>query len=127
MSVGIVKKIEYRLLTAVGFTEFSFTGFTGSIRKEISRNNGNVLHSTSISLKVAEITGVKTAQLDGLLYRKAQYRVTDGNGKIHLVGDDNYPARLNYESSIDGQPGSRNGYFINILHQSPKSYPISET
>lgn len=127
MSVGIIRKIEYRLLEDSEFSEFSFTGFSGTIRKETSRPNGNVLHTTTISLKVPEITGTKTAQLDGLLFRKAQYKVTDGNGSVHTVGDNFHPARLAYEQGINGQPGSWNGYTITITHYSPESYPVSES
>lgn len=125
MSLGLVRKIEYRLLEDSEFSEFSFTGFTGTIRKEIIRENGNVLHTTRINLRISGITSVITDLLDGILFRKAQYRVTDGNGKVHLVGDGQYPARLNYEQGIAGTPGSWNGYTVNITHLSPSSYPIS--
>jgi hypothetical protein len=127
MSIGIIRKMEYRLLENAEFSEFSFTGFSGTIRKVTQRPNGNVLHTTTISLKAPEITETKTAQLDGLLFRKAQYRVTDGNGRIHLVGDGFYAARLAYEQGINGQPGSWNGYTITITHLSPESYPVSES
>lgn len=125
MSVGIVAKIESKLLTDAGFTEIDFTGYSGTIHKNITRPNGNVTHETTIRLKIPHISAVITDFLEGLLFRKAQYRVTDGNGKVHLVGDSSYPARLNYRQGIDGNAGSWNGYTVTITHISPYSYPIS--
>ena len=125
MSVGIIAKIEARLLPDGEFSEIDFTGFSGSIQKNITRPNGNVLHETVITLKIPHIQQAITSLLDGLLFRKAQYRILDGNNKTHLVGDISYPARLNYRQGLDGNPGSWNGYSVNITHLSPQSYPVT--
>ena len=125
MNTGIIIKIEARLLPDGEFIEIDFTGFSGNIYKKTGQTNAGNIHETTIKLKIPEIQNAITKMLDGLLNRKAQYRVTDGNGKIHLVGDNNYPARLNYDQGIDGQPGSWNGYTVTIIHKSPVSYSVS--
>ncbi|NQU52179.1 MAG: hypothetical protein HQ522_06525 [Bacteroidetes bacterium] len=125
MSVGIITKIEHRILPDGVFAEFSFTGFSGTILKTTAQTPAGTIHETTIRLKIPEVQSVITNLLDGLLHRKAQYQITDGNGKIHLVGDDSYPARLEYVQGLDGQPGSWNGYTVTINHKSPVSYTIS--
>lgn len=125
MNSGVIIKIEYRLLGEQEFTEMDFEGFSGKISKNTSKPSSGILHSTTINLMIPKITNEKTSELDGLLNRKAQYQVTDSNGKVHLVGDDNFPARLFYQNGIDGTPGSWNGYTASITHKSPYSYPIS--
>lgn len=125
MNIGIIKKIEYRLLPDGEFAEFSFTGFSGTINKKTNRTNAGTIHETVIGLKIPGISESKTSLLDGILFRKAQYRVTDGNGIVHLVGDNSYPARLEYSQGINGSAGSWNGYTVTINHQAPASYQIT--
>ena len=127
MNTGIIIKIEARLLTVDEFTEIDFTGFSGTISKETSQNDAGILHETEIGLKIPHIQPVITDLLDSLLFRKAQFRVLDGNGKTHLVGDNSYPARLSYVQGLDGNSGSWNGYTVTINHKSPQSYPLSES
>ncbi|WP_319228421.1 hypothetical protein [Draconibacterium orientale] len=124
MNVGVIVKIEYRLLPDGEFSEFSFTGFSGTIAKKTDRTNAGIVHETVIGLKIPGINNTKTSLLDGILFRKAQYRVTDGNGVVHLVGTDNYPARLEYTQGINGNAGSWNGYTATINHQAPQSYQL---
>lgn len=125
MNTAAIIKFEYRLLESPDFSELVFTSFTGTIKKSTAKGDPGKLHTTNINLKVSEVTGEKTLLFDSLLYSKAQYRITDSNGRIHLVGDDNYPARLEYEAAIDGNPGGWNGYSILINHLSPYSYLVS--
>nr|WP_321357196.1 hypothetical protein [uncultured Draconibacterium sp.] len=125
MNVGIIVKIEYRLLPDGEFAEFSFTGFSGTISKKPAQTDAGIVHETTIGLKIPGVENSKTALLDGLLFRKAQFRVTDGNGVVHLVGDNNYPARLEYTQGINGSAGSWNGYTVTINHQAPSSYQIT--
>ncbi len=125
MNAAIVIKIEARILPDGEFTEINFTGFSGTLSKEPARNEAGILHETVIGLKIPHIQAVITEQLDGLLFRKAQYRILDGNGQTHLVGDTRYPARLSYVQGLDGTPGSWNGYTVTINHKSPKSYPLT--
>ena len=125
MNAGIVIKIEYRLLTHAEFTGLRFTGFSGTISKNTQETSAGIIHETHVKLKIPNINETITALLDCLLNRKAQFRITDGNGKQHLVGDDSFPARLSYTQGIDGSPGSWNGYQVTVNHKSPCSYLIS--
>ncbi len=124
MNVGIVTKIEYRIFPNAEFTELSFTGYSGNIVKTTSQPTAGTLHETNVGLKIPGINNNKTSLLDSLLFRKGQYRVTDGNGVVHLIGSDLYPAKLEYTSGINGAAGSWNGYTVTIKHQSPESYEL---
>lgn len=124
MNIGIVTKIEYRLIGKADFSDFSFTGFSGNITKTSKQTNAGILHETTIGLKIPRVESSKTILLDGLLFRKAEYRVTDGNGAVHLVGNEFHPARLEYTQGINGSAGSWNGYVVTINHQSPESYEL---
>lgn len=126
MNVGIIIKIEGRLLPDGEFFDLEFTGFSGTISKNTLRTNAGTLHETTVEMKIPQIQPVITALLNGLLFRPAQYRISDGNGKTHLVGDNNFPAKLSYVHGIDGSPGSWNGYKVSIHHNSPHSYPVTE-
>lgn len=125
MNSGSIVKFEYRLFSQAEFSEINFTAFTGTISKGTQQTDAGAMHTTKINLKVPEVTSDKTALLDSLLFQKAQYRVTDYNGAVHLVGDASYPARLEYEQAVDAQPGSWNGYTVAVNHISPYSYALS--
>lgn len=124
MNKASVLKFEYRLLSVAEFAELYFTGFTGTIQKETGQTDAGTVHNTVINLKVPEVSSEKTTLFDSLLFQKAQFRVTDGNGCIHLVGDVQYPARMQYRQAVEAHPGSWNGYEITINHKSPYSYAL---
>ncbi len=124
MNVGIISKIEYALLPDGEFAEFSFTGFSGTISKTPDKTNAGNVHKTTIALKIPGVEPSKTSLLDSLLFRPASYKVTDGNGIVHLVGTSGYPARLEYLQEVNGSAGGWNGYSLTINHQSPTSYQL---
>jgi hypothetical protein len=125
MNKASVLKFEYRILPSGEFVELPFTGFSGTISKKIDETVAGDVHGTTVELRKAKIEPATMDLLDGILGRKLQCRVTDGNEYVHLFGTDNYPARLKYGYSVDGTPGGWNGYEVLVAHKSPSSYVIT--
>ena len=125
MITAIIIGVEYKIIGEAEFTKIDFEGFSGKLTKNIPKVSGNLIHTTSIVIKKQEVKSENNSLFDKLLNRPCQYKLTDSNGKTHSVGDSNFPAKLIYQSELEGTPGGWNGYTATISHKSPYSYPVS--
>ena len=124
MNSAVIIKIEYRLIENQEFTEIKNILYSGNLSESIDRTKAGNLFKASISFKVAKVSPENELILKPINNRKAQFRLTDGNGFVHLVGDDDYPARLTYQKSQVGSPGGFNGYRCSITCNSPKGSSV---
>ena len=118
MNSGVIIKIEYRIFPEVNFANLDIIPHSGSFKEEPSKTNAGLIFTFDSSFKIAKIEQSTDDIINLITDRKAQFRITDGNGTKHLVGDDLFPARLFATRSADGQPGSFNGYLCSISRKS---------
>lgn len=119
MNSAVLIKIEYRLIEDSEFTVLKNIIYSGKLSESIDRSNPGDLHKTKIDFHVSKICTENELVLKLIKNRKAQFRLVDANKVTHMVGDDNYPARLTYQKSLLGTPGSFNGYRCTITCSSP--------
>lgn len=119
MNSGIIIKVEYRVFPASSFLTLTIIPYSGKFNEVLSRVKEGALYAWEGSFDIAKLTDTTDQLLDSIAQRKAQFRITDGNGTLHLVGTDQYPARMLYSRQVDNQPGAYNGYRCTILRKSP--------
>lgn len=119
MNAAIITKIEFRLLENPEFSILDHTFFSGTLKQDSQRTRAGMLYITVMDFSVPKIIQESNSIIKSLNNRKAQFRATDANGTIYLLGNDNFPARLLHQKAIDGTPGSFGGYKCVITYRSP--------
>lgn len=115
MNSAVITKIEFRIFPETEFAEMEVIPHTGKLSSSSKvDSSGNAYYDTSVSFSVAKSESTKDTLLKSMVNRKAQYRISDANGVVYLVGTEATPARLTYTRSIEGTPGSFNGYTCTI-------------
>ena len=115
MNSAVITKIEYRVFPEANFTELDTIPHSVKLSELLQKDSsGNRYFDCQVNFNVAKSEAAKDTILKSIAVRKAQYRVTDANGVVYLVGDETYPARLIHNRNLDGKPGSFNGYHCTI-------------
>ena len=125
MNAAVITKIEYRIFPEEVFSELEIIPNSGKLIETVSNTNAGYVFSCVIDFNIAKSEQTNDSLLKSVLNRKAQFRVTDANDVVHLVGSESYPGRLSYSKNIDGTPGSFNGYHCKINRNSPQGISIS--
>lgn len=125
MNSAVITKFEYRLLENPEFTLMDRILYSGKLKEESQRTGAGLIFTTIVELSISKITAENDAPIKLINNRKAQFRVTDANGTIYLVGDDRYPARLLHQKALDGAPGSFGGYRCTITLKSTTGCAVS--
>ncbi|WP_372772128.1 hypothetical protein [Mangrovibacterium sp.] len=125
MNSAVITKIEVRLIGEESFTELPQIMYSAKLTETVERNRGGLLYQLSCPFNVAKVSAANESQIESLVNRKAQFRLTDGNGVVHLVGSDEYPARLLHQKGLNGTPGSFNGYACKITCTSTNASLVS--
>lgn len=111
MNSAVITKIEYRIFPEANFSALDIIPQSGKLSEPLLTNGGgNSYYDCQVPFTLAKSEAAKDTLLKSIAKRKAQYRLSDANGVVYLVGDESYPARLTYTRNLDGQPGSFNGY-----------------
>ncbi len=122
----VVTKVEYRLIEDENFsTPFDIVPESGRLTEEPGRTSQGILNKASAEFSIAGITADSDTLMKKLSRRKHQFRLTDSNGCVHLVGDDYYHVRFSYQKIIDQTPGTFNGYRCSIACNSPSGSSVS--
>lgn len=119
MNSAVITKIEYRIFPDAEFTLLTHIMYSGKLNEESADAEGVNLFTSTLNFSVAKITASTDSEIKSVKNRQAQFRVTDGNGTVYLVGDESYPARLVAQSALDGSPGSFNGYRCTVTCRAP--------
>jgi len=119
MNLGVVVKIEYRLIGNLVFADLDVIPYSGSISETWKKPSSGLIATIAVDFKKENWSPANNTLMKSLLNRKAQYRVTDANGTISLVGNDKNPARMLYEAQVVGAAGSFNGFTSTITWLSP--------
>ncbi|WP_299576656.1 hypothetical protein [uncultured Sunxiuqinia sp.] len=119
MNSAVITKIEYQLDGQQDFSEIEIIPHSAKMSEDHARTRAGDLHKTNAQFNIAKVCPETDSILLAVKSRRAQFRITDANGVIHLVGSTSYPARLSYEKGLDGSPGSFNGYRCLITCSSP--------
>lgn len=126
MNSGVIIKVEYRLLGDANFNDLDVVPESGTLAEPVERTAAGMLHKITSTFKIARTSIETETLLKAIKNRKAQFRITDANKSVHLVGDADYPARLtNYQKAVDGNPGSFNGYRCTVSCDTPNGSYIS--
>jgi len=126
MNSAVITKIEHRIFPEAEFTPLEIIPHSGKLSSPFKKSSaGNSYYDTAVQFNIAKSELAKDVILKSIVNRKAQYRVTDANGVVYLVGSGTYPARLTYTRAIDGSPGSFNGYRCVITCQSVDGCEVS--
>lgn len=118
MNAAVIVKCEYRLLENPEFSVLGHILYSGKPKEQPQKTNSGLIYTTTLDLSVSKITAENDLLIKAIVNRKVQFRVTDANGTIYLIGNDQFPARLMYDSALDGQPGSFGGYRCTITQKS---------
>jgi hypothetical protein len=121
----VITKVEYKPITDENFTEMDIVPGSGLLNEETDKTGQGTLHKTTVQFDIANVTAVKDTLMKSLKSRKLEFRLTDSNKLVHLVGDENYFARLKYQKIIDTTPGTFNGYRCNVNCNSPSGSSVS--
>lgn len=125
MNSAVITKIEYRIFPDVDFTELDTIPHSGKLSEPLlTDDGGNDYYDCNVPFTIAKSEAAKDTLLKSIKNRRAQYRVTDANSVVYLVGDESYPARLTYTRNLDGSPGSFNGYRCSIDCTSPEGSTV---
>ena len=119
MNSGVVVKIDYRLIGTVAFTDLDVIPYSGSITETWKKPFAGLIATVAVDFKKENWSPANNTMMKSLLNRKAQYRVTDANGTVSLVGSDKNPARLMFDAQVIGAAGSFNGFNCSITWLSP--------
>lgn len=120
MNSGIITKIEYRIFPDAEFTTLTIIPFSGKFVEEFTVVSAGRLFEWNGNFDLAKIDSDTDTVVDSIAYRKAQFRITDGNGTKHLVGDEQFPARMFFSREVGDQPGAFNGYRCSVVRKAPK-------
>jgi hypothetical protein len=127
MNSAVITKIEHRIFPEANFVQLEIIPHSGKLSSPFQKNSsGNSYYNTTVTFNIAKSEPAKDAILKNIVSRKGQYRITDANGVVYLVGSETYPARLTYTRAIDGTPGSFNGYRCVITCQSVSGCEVSQ-
>lgn len=119
MNAAVIIKIEYRLLENPEFLILDLILYSAKLRQDSQKTGAGTVYTTVVDLSVSKINQENNSIIKSIDHRKAQFRATDANGTIYLLGNDNYPARLVHQKALDGTPGSFGGYRCVITYESP--------
>ena len=119
MNSGVVVKIEYRLIGSLIFADLDVIPYSGNISEVWKKPIPGLIATVAVDFKKENWSPINNTLMKSLLNRKAQYRITDANGTVSLVGTDKNPARLLYGAIVTGTAGSFNGYTCTITWLSP--------
>lgn len=122
---GVVIKVEYMLIGGSSFTDMDIIPHSGKFDDTGERKNAGMVYNFQGAFTKAKISAENDIIMNAIAGRKAQFKITDGNGTVHLIGDSSYPARMVYSRNIGGQPGTFNGYRCTITRQSPTPNTIT--
>jgi hypothetical protein len=126
MNSAVITKIEYRLLENPDFTILAFILYSAKFNEPpFKKTSAGKLYTTTLDLAIPKITSGNDTLIKSIADRKAQFKVTDANGTVYLIGNDQFPARLAHESALDGTPGSFGGYKCKITQFSTSGCTIS--
>ncbi len=120
MNTGVIIKVEVRLLTETDYLDLDVIPYSGDFAEPFSQSNAGGLYSYKGSFSIAKISNTNDTIIDGIIKRKLEFRVTDGNGTKHLVGDTSYPARLTCSREVASSAGGFNGYKCEITREAPR-------
>lgn len=127
MNSAVITKIEHRVFPDENFNQLDIIPYSGKLSSPFQKTSaGNGYYNTSVAFSIAKSSASNDAILKNIVNRKAQYRVSDANGVVYLVGNETYPARLTYTRALDGSPGSFNGYQCVITCQSVVGCEVSQ-
>lgn len=111
MNSAVITKIEYRIFPEANFTELKIIPHSGKLSEILQKDSAsNSYYDCNVNFLMAKSEAAKDTLLNSVAIKKSQYRVTDANGIVYLIGTETYPARLTYNRNLDGKPGSFNGY-----------------
>jgi len=119
MNSGVVVKIEYRLIGTVPFIDLDVIPYSGTISEKWKKVFAGLIATIAVDFKKENWSPANNTLMKSLLNRKAQYRITDANGTVSLVGSDKNPARVLYDAQVSGAAGSFNGFTCAITWLSP--------
>lgn len=121
MHSPVITKIEFRYLdnTYYEYVDFDIVPYSASLTENVSKAKEGHLHKTSVSFKKEGVNTTNERIFSKLRSRPSQFRVTDAGGKVTIVGDENYRARLTYTKTISGPATGFNGYQCSVICESP--------
>ncbi|OFX52334.1 MAG: hypothetical protein A2066_00130 [Bacteroidetes bacterium GWB2_41_8] len=120
MNSAVITKIEYRLLENQDFTILDFILYSGKFKQDPDKSGAGVKYITIVDVSVPKINADSNSIVKSINNRKAQFRITDANGTIYLLGNDEHPARLVHQKALDGTAGSFGGYKCTITYKTVK-------
>jgi hypothetical protein len=123
MNSGVIIKIEFKPNTGSVYQEINMIPHTGNFSEPVEETEAGNVFSFSSGFKIAEVKPDTDTLLNSITGRRATFRITDANGKVHTVGDGSYRARFSFTRLIDGTPGSFNGYACQITRKAPTAVP----
>lgn len=116
MNSAVITKIEYRLLENPEFTILDIILYSGKLKQDQAISGAGEKYTTIVDVSVPKINPDNNSIIKSINRRKAQFRVTDANGTVYLLGNDEYPARLVHQKALDGTAGSFGGYKCTITY-----------
>lgn len=117
MNSGVIIAAEVKVFPATTFTPIDIIPFSGDFNEPSIETNAGKHYEYKGVFSIAKIHESTDEFLSAIEYRKATYRITDGNGTKHLIGDGLYPARLFYSREIAPQAGGFNGYRCTVTRR----------
>ena len=122
--MAVVVKVENRLIGSEQFTDLDIVPFSGSITESWKKSMAGMLSKVAVDFRKEKWSAEFDATAKVLLNKRCQFRITDGNGVVRLVGTDEIPARLLYDAKLGASAGSFNGYDCSIEWLSPAGCAI---
>lgn len=126
MNSAVITKVEGRLLTSEDFVDLDIIPYSGTIKEKWTKSFSGRSALVSVDFKKEKWSLINSATFKPLLNTRCQFRVTDSNGVEYLVGTAEIPARMLYESTIEKNPGSFNGFSLSIDWKTPDGCGITE-
>ena len=123
MNSPVITKIEFKFLDNdyYDFVDFDIVPFSASFSESVGTSNAGHLHKSTLSFKKESISETNESLFNTLRSRPCQFRVTDANNYVFLVGDNDYKARMTFKKSLSGSNSGFNGYECSVVCTSPYS------
>ncbi|MDR2127352.1 MAG: hypothetical protein LBP63_11065 [Prevotellaceae bacterium] len=118
-----IKKIEYRSTENDTWKELKTVSLSAKLTEKWSQDAAGKYSTVNVEAEIRNSSKTNDTVLEFLSKWRWQYRITDMNDRLYILGNSEYCADFNYSRTVGGL--NVNGYQISIEYVSPQGIKAS--
>lgn len=123
MNSGVIVKVEYQPKGEIEFITLNIIPHSGNFVESSEETPAGIVYSAKAVFKIAEVNPSTDIILNDRIGKGETFRITDANGRVHTMGDQYGRSRFLTTRSIDGGPGTFNGYECQLTRKGTTAVP----